>query len=181
MKNSGAMIAWNFLHGKEEPPSIIRYIEDRDLWKFELENTRPIIANLFSYKLTIEFMADLLNKTEEELEVFVIEGKAIERKYQVDLQKIFKSNRRTIQIAGISVEACNAPPMFASDLGNMLAEQSFGTFGVTYHDNKYKRLFSLRSIEGGMDVSKIAELYDGGGHARAAGFGVPRDHFLAQI
>lgn len=181
LEHSGAVIAWKFVMGDTELPPILKYIQDRDLWKFEFENTRPIIANLFSYELTLDYMANLIDKTEEELEVFAIEGRAIERKYKVDLQKIFKGNRRQIDIAGITVDICNAPPMYSSDIGNMLAQESPGTFGATYHDTKYKRLFSLRSVEGGMDVSKIAEIYGGGGHIRAAGFNVSRDHFLAKI
>jgi nanoRNase/pAp phosphatase (c-di-AMP/oligoRNAs hydrolase) len=31
-----------------------------------------------------------------------------------------------------------------------------------------------------MDVSEIAKEYGGGGHAKAAGFKVSRDHFLAR-
>jgi len=37
----------------------------------------------------------------------------------------------------------------------------------------------LRSAEDGIDVSAIAKIYGGGGHTKAAGFAVPRDHPLA--
>ena len=42
----------------------------------------------------------------------------------------------------------------------------------------------FKGIQGGtddgLDVSAIAAQYGGGGHARAAGFKVPRDHELAR-
>lgn len=36
-------------------------------------------------------------------------------------------------------------------------------------NERYVR-YSLRSVEGGIDVSEIAKLYGGGGHPCAAGF-----------
>jgi len=41
-------------------------------------------------------------------------------------------------------------------------------------------VFSLCSIEDGLDVSEIAKAYGGGGHSHTAGFQVPRDHKLAK-
>jgi nanoRNase/pAp phosphatase (c-di-AMP/oligoRNAs hydrolase) len=46
-------------------------------------------------------------------------------------------------------------------------------FAATYYDSPRGRVFSLRSQEGGEDVSKIAVLYGGGGHQHAAGFSRP--------
>jgi len=42
-------------------------------------------------------------------------------------------------------------------------------------------VFSLRSQEGGIDVSEIAIKFGGGGHKHAAGFKVDRNHILAKI
>ena len=42
------------------------------------------------------------------------------------------------------------------------------------------RVFGLRSSDEGIDVSDVARQYGGGGHAKAAGFKVPRDHDLAK-
>ena len=41
------------------------------------------------------------------------------------------------------------------------------------------RVFGLRATDEGVDVSEVAKLYGGGGHAKAAGFKVPRGHVLA--
>ena len=37
MTKSGAMLSWEFFHPGKEPPKFIRYIQDRDLWTWELE------------------------------------------------------------------------------------------------------------------------------------------------
>ena len=44
MNKSGAMLAWEFFHPGKEPPKFIQYIQDRDLWKFELPYSREFSA-----------------------------------------------------------------------------------------------------------------------------------------
>jgi nanoRNase/pAp phosphatase (c-di-AMP/oligoRNAs hydrolase) len=68
--------------------------------------------------------------------------------------------------------------MFASDIGNLLSEDV--PFAASYFDSEHSRMFSLRSRPGGLNVSLIAERYNGGGHEHAAGFKVDRDHDLAK-
>jgi nanoRNase/pAp phosphatase (c-di-AMP/oligoRNAs hydrolase) len=56
----------------------------------------------------------------------------------------------------------------ASDAGNLLAQDE--PFAVCYWDDREKRVFSLRSVAQGVDVSEIARAFGGGGHRQAAGF-----------
>ena len=44
MKHSGARLAWDFFHPGKEPPKFINYIEDRDLWNWELEYSKEFSA-----------------------------------------------------------------------------------------------------------------------------------------
>ena len=48
MSRSGAIVSWQFFHGSEDPPIFLRYIEDRDLWRFELEDSKAVSAALTS-------------------------------------------------------------------------------------------------------------------------------------
>ena len=58
-----------------------------------------------------------------------------------------------------------------SEIGNIIAEgHDFAAIWQQLPSGDYK--YSLRSREGGMDVSVIAQEFGGGGHARAAGFRV---------
>ena len=70
------------------------------------------------------------------------------------------------------------PYTMVSDAATILAENH--PFAACYHDTATDRCFGLRSVEGGMDVSKIALMYGGGGHPRSSGFKVPREHILAR-
>ena len=77
-----------------------------------------------------------------------------------------------MRIGGALVPVVNAPHFMASDVGNALAQEA--SFGATYFDNaEGKRVFSLRSVLNGADVSRVAAGYGGGGHVHAAGFQMP--------
>ena len=44
MTKSGDMLSWEFFHPGKEPPKFIKYIQDRDLWKWELEYSKEFSA-----------------------------------------------------------------------------------------------------------------------------------------
>ena len=44
MTKSGAILSWEFFHPGKEPPKFIRYIQDRDLWNWELEYSKEFSA-----------------------------------------------------------------------------------------------------------------------------------------
>ena len=44
MKKSGAMLAWEFFHPGKEAPKFIQYIQDRDLWQWELPYSKEFSA-----------------------------------------------------------------------------------------------------------------------------------------
>ena len=46
MERSGAMLAWNFAHPDEPAPALIAAIQDRDLWRFELEHSKSLATLL---------------------------------------------------------------------------------------------------------------------------------------
>lgn len=174
MDRSGAGITWDFFHDAPRP-MLIDHIEDRDLWRFKLEGTREIQAAVFSYPYDFEVW-DWLMQTD--IELLRAEGVAIERKHFKDIAELVEVCRRRMTIGGYSVWTASLPYTLTSDAGHLMAEGE--PFAVCYWDTPDSRVFSLRSTDTGIDVSQIATQYGGGGHRNAAGFGVPRDHELAQ-
>lgn len=174
MERSGAMLAWQYAHPGEPAPRLVQHVQDRDLWRFALDGTREIQAAVFSRPYTFEVwdgLASLL-ETEEGRLTLIAEGAAIERKHFKDIDELLAQTRREMIIGGHRVPVANLPYTLASDAGNRLAQGA--PFGACYFDrNDGKRVFSLRAVDGGEDVSKIAASYGGGGHAKAAGFTVP--------
>jgi oligoribonuclease NrnB/cAMP/cGMP phosphodiesterase (DHH superfamily) len=69
MEHSGAILTWNFFFPKEAAPTLLKHIEDRDLWKFALAGTREIQAAVFSYPydFAVWDMLMALDTEEEEL------------------------------------------------------------------------------------------------------------------
>ncbi len=42
-KHSGAVLAWNYFHPGKKVPTLLRYIEDRDLWKWNVPHSREML------------------------------------------------------------------------------------------------------------------------------------------
>ena len=175
MDRSGAGIAWDFFHPGAPRPELIDHVEDRDLWRFALPGTREIQAAVFSYPYEFDVW-DLLMETP--METLRAQGVAIERKHHKDVAELVKVAKRQMMIGHYEVPVASLPYTLASDAGHLMAKGK--PFAACYYDKDGGRVFSLRSTDQGVDVSEVAKLYGGGGHARAAGFTVPRDHELAR-
>ncbi|EGQ8491844.1 phosphohydrolase [Vibrio cholerae] len=165
MEKSGAMLAWNYFFPNEEPPRLIEHIQDRDLWKFELVGTREIQAALYSYPMELELWDELMETDTGKL---YLEGVAIDRAHKKNVNGLVEFCSYQSSIAGFLVPTLNCNYMFASDAGNILAKDA--PFSATYQETEGYRKYSLRSVDGGMDVSEIASKFGGGGHKHAAGF-----------
>ena len=165
MNHSGAMLAWLWYFPESEPPRLLKHIEDRDLWTFKLDGTQEIIAGLYSHPLDFELWDSLMHKQFPSL---YADGKVINRQQELSVKSLIKATQRRMLIAGIDVPVANIPYMMASDAGHLMGINE--PFAATYYDTPEGRVFSLRSAEGAMDVSEIAEKYNGGGHEHAAGF-----------
>lgn len=176
LEKSGARLAWDFCYPNTEPPALVRYVEDRDLWRFHLPASNLINAALATYTQDLR-QWDLLAGAAEiaarrpHENVLTLEGAAVVRAHERELSQIVASACRTMRIGGHTVPVANAPFFMASELGNELSIEH--PFAATYFDGPDGRKFSLRSREDGIDVSEIARLYGGGGHRHAAGFQRP--------
>ncbi len=162
---SGAMLAWKFFHPIEEPPKLLKYIEDRDLWKFSLPGSADVNAALFSYPYDFTVWDALMQHDIQELKK---EGEHINRKHFKDIRELLSIVTRTMRIDGHTVPVANLPYVYSSDAGHILAKDQ--PFAACYWDTPTGRVFSLRSAETGMDVQEIAVKFGGGGHPHAAGF-----------
>lgn len=174
LEHSGAVLAWMWFHGNDLSymPPLLAHIEDRDLWKFTLQGTREIQANVFSYPYDFAVWDDLMASPVESL---IAEGRAIERKHFKDISELVKVCRREMLIGGRIVPVASLPYTLTSDAGHLMATEHPSKIGVCYWDTPEGRVFSLRSTDDGPDVSEIAKIYGGGGHAHASGFRMPYD------
>ncbi|WP_200250881.1 hypothetical protein [Lamprobacter modestohalophilus] len=165
MDRCGAMIAWSHYFPDRHPPRLLEHIQDRDLWRFELPGTREITATLASYPFSLIEWGRLMR---EDAEALREEGIPILRQHDKDVQELVETLAYRSQIAGHEVPVINVPSKYSSDVGAALC--SGEPFAACYCDTPEGRRFSLRSDSQGLDVSRIAAGFGGGGHPHAAGF-----------
>jgi uncharacterized protein len=175
MDKSGARLAWEYFHPGVAVPRLVHYVEDRDLWRFSLWGSCEVNAALFSYDYSFEQWSRLSEGMQRSidgpigLDMFITAGEAILRKQDKDVRELIGMTKMRRSIGGVMVPCANLPYTLASDAANLMAEGE--PFAATYYnDADDHAVFSLRSREGGVDVSEVAKLYGGGGHKHAAGF-----------
>lgn len=178
LTKSGAGLAWDYLFIGQPRPKLLDHIEDRDLWRFAIPHTKEIQAALFAEDYDFEKWDELISGGDISLLRMTAAGMAISKKHSRDVKLLVDICTRPMVIGGYMVPAASIPFMFASEAGHIMAENN--PFAACYYDTNNYREFSLRSARDGIDVSKIAALYGGGGHFHASGFKVPRDHELAK-
>ncbi|WP_457639410.1 DHH family phosphoesterase [Persephonella sp.] len=175
---SGASLTWEYLFGSE-PPWIVRYVEDQDIWKWEYgENTKYV--NLYLLPLT--------NKPEEVLKLFdrpveeIIEkGKVIASFTDYLINRYVERAKETlVKIGNYTVKAFNTN-YFQSEIGNILAtkyNQAVLLYTIQGKDVK----MSFRSNTGHKpDALDLAKELGGGGHRNAAGALVPLKEFVKMV
>ncbi len=168
MNRSGAVLAWEYFHSGKAIPALLLHIQDRDLWRFEREGTREIMAGISSYPQDFALWETFIDSDLEHLRQ---EGNAIERNHMKNVNKLIAGSSYRMVIAGYDVPVLNAPGLFSSDAGHIMGENE--PFAACYSDTEKHRNFSLRSADDGIDVAEICIKFGGGGHKHAAGFSIP--------
>jgi len=171
MTHSGAMLSWNFFHPGKDSPKFIQYIEDRDLWKWELPYSKEFSA---AFDM-IPFDFEEFEKFEDD-SVFddaVKRGSYILAYSKTVIKKICdKASTRTLD--GKSVAVVNASH-WMSEIGARLAPDCDFAMMWYYDHNDRDIKVSLRAFHDTTDVSEIAKKFGGGGHRKAAGFRLSGD------
>lgn len=167
MEHSGAVLAWQHFHPRQEVPELLRYVQDRDLWLWEMSESREVNYALRAYPLGDFELWDRLN-TSVGIGRLKIEGRPIVRFMDQVIREDALGKAFELEIAGESFAVVNSP-IFRSEIPDALRQRGAAA-SATYADGPGGRGWSLRS-DGSVDVSRIAEAFGGGGHAESAGFG----------
>jgi oligoribonuclease NrnB/cAMP/cGMP phosphodiesterase (DHH superfamily) len=175
MNRSGAMIAFNYFFPESKPGSLIKHVQDRDLWLFKDGNTKAFQTNLFSYEYTFENWDKINNICADDYKYhqFISEGQALLRKHEKDVREYIEVSAYETEIDGHLVPVINCPYQWGSDACHILCQGK--PFAAYYYDSSNgRRVYGLRSDENGLDVSEIAKKFGGGGHKHASGFKINR-------
>lgn len=163
LSKSGARMAWEFWHPHEPLPDLLAYVEDRDLWRWQLPQSREVSLALQIHESEFPVWDGL------DVEELKVEGQAVARFQNQQIARAV-SRTRMLSVGGHEVPVVNSC-LFQSEIGDELCrlypEAPFS--GVYYVNPKNLEAWSLRSI-GEFDVSEVARQFGGGGHRNAAGF-----------
>lgn len=169
LQHSGAVLAWQHFHAREPVPELLAYVEDQDLWRFELPRSREVNAALTAYPRHFEVWDRLAETPAERL---AEEGAPILRAQRAEVVRAL-AGAHPVWVGGRRLEAVNAVFQRAQ-IGHALAERAAHATpaGAVYRIIGRRVDVSLYSI-GAFDVAALAGRYGGGGHRNAAGFSVP--------
>ena len=198
LDRSGARIAWDELNPDgvfqigaprlpKPAPWFIDYVQDRDLWRWLLPESKAVSAFMRSFGLDLTTLFPLFDEWADDRGVtgYAIDcGRALLRQQEQDVRAIAPSLDWWDMPDGlggtVSVPVVNSC-IHGSELGHFLVVEHDAPFSVTWYDEGVGAdtvKFSLRGRDGGLDVSKVAEMFGGGGHPAAAGFRQPRRDFV---
>lgn len=181
MERSGAGIAWDEFH-RGEPlaprwrPTLVDYVEDRDLWRWALPDSREVSEYVFSVERIFERWDELAAMIETERGTVVGAGRALLRAKRVRVETICKNVQWVTlgacdypRVNGVAIPVVNTAWDF-SEIGEYLCEQfPDAPCGGYWFERADKTQWGFRS-RGDFDVSALCRQYGGGGHRNAAGF-----------
>ena len=195
MARSGAGLAWDYLFGKGSDlpetgtnpgwggivkglfrPWWVDYTEDRDLWNWNLPDSKEVNAFLMVsprdpdgwYEEVCKTpIQDAKEKGRGVLQYIDYYVRSVIAEVQEGVLEFEGRNYRT----GV----LNIPYVGVSDACGALVEKGFEIGLAWFERGDGVTQFSLRSV-GDTDVSAIAKSFKGGGHKNAAGFQVSTEH-----
>lgn len=167
LTKSGSVLAWENTFPDKKVPLILKYVEDRDLVKYEMPYSMEILSVLDTIPKDFESWNYFSKELENNFQEVLNEGIIIREKFELKLESLTK-NPIIININGKKGVAVNAEEWdYASYAAEKLSKIS--DFGMSwYKDEKGNIKCSFRSCNG-LDVNELAKTIGGGGHANSAG------------
>jgi len=173
VNRSGAGIAWDFFHPNTPRPRLIEHLEDDDLYRFTLPETKAIViylgVNPHNFEKWDSFATQLENPTTRT--ELMNDLRKYEEYFEI-LAQHAAAQAKMVNFEGYECFFANTHPFISmrSRVGRILIEKKPPIALITSaHPKGYG--VSLRS-NGTVDVSELAKKHGGGGHSQSAGFGI---------
>lgn len=188
LARSGAGLAWEYLKKKgvtgKAAPKLLLHVEDRDLWKFSMPQTKTLLDGLQTIEKTFENYERFMRSSQTVLKELLLRGNAyayirdeiakMAMKDMVILEEVYIDNNFT------DVAVINVPAMFVSDVCEIVYKSTDYQVVMSARKTSERVNMSIRSNKDAnypLKVNDFAKQYGGGGHPFAAGFSVPHGHF----
>ncbi len=168
---SGASIAWDYFHPDTSKPELIKFVEDDDLYRFALPETRAVISYLAVHPYDFAFWDETAEKLASDREKMLETMNVYLEQFDL-LVDISVNQAKLVEFEGREVYFgyTNQVKPMKSRVGKLLAKKK-GPFALVVSPHPLGYGVSIRG-DGSVDVSKIAQKYGGNGHPNSSGFHV---------
>lgn len=184
MDKSGGRLTWEYIQSSirnqrvtscgELPPWIVAYTEDRDLWLWDLDESKAINACLRSYPMEFELWNSFVDPENPDItpESFCNEGRAILRDQALTVAiKAKQAHVVNVRIGDAEFQwnVANATTLVSETAGELAKVTGIGC--CWFEKPSGDRVYSLRcDHDANFNLSAMARFFGGGGHRTAAGF-----------
>lgn len=182
MNKSGAMMTWEYFQATKSStffadqgvstPDVVQYVQDRDLWKFDLFKSKEVNAYIATLPTSFEAWDSLHFNMAVNFEHIEDNGGTALRMIDRYVEQS-KGRAYAVSFGGHIVPMVNTTFAVSELVGELAAGQPFAIGWWQGNDGLYE--YSLRARDGNFDVGALAREQEynghkGGGHVRAAGF-----------
>lgn len=170
-ENSAAVLAWRHYHPHTPCPRLLRYVEDRDLWRWQLPDSRAVSQALYAMRRDFDewsVYADAIDPLIERGNAMLafsetIVTQAVTRAETRVIPPHLSGDERPLTVVELNCTACVSDTHEA--MRRMFPDADVT---LTYAIVDDVAQVSLRSTS--YDVAALAKRFGGGGHHQASGF-----------
>lgn len=170
---SGATVSWSYFHPQTPQPFLFEYLEDYDLYRFSLPDTKALNAYLTLEPYEFERWDEIVQSLEDpETRGKILERGRIYAEHTAALIQHIGAGADLVEFEGHQVYLSGTVLQAITDyLGHELATKQ-PPFAIMVRPAANGLRVSLRSVEN-FDVAAIARKYGGNGHTNASAFRIP--------
>ncbi len=188
---SGCKLTWLYfkkfyndyeIKDKEDYPSVVYYIGNKDVWDFSDPNTESYCLGLNSYiknnqdydeNCRLNFLKDLLKNDDNDEKIINI-GSTLISSYKEQAKDIFKNySFDTFDKLNIIDINCSNTSLYKYLIE--FAEENFDeqeVLRILHSETDTQKIYSLRSLKDHVKVDEMARFYGGNGHEKASGYSI---------
>lgn len=175
VEKAACVLTWEYTHPEYVlPPAAVAYIGDKDIWKFEYDETKAFSAGFsLMVKTPDDTIWDVLlgSEYEDALKNMLSIGKLLLEAQNYKIKKAFERGVDCI-FHNLKARLVNTTGNI-SELGEFIYKKPEYDIAIMWQAVEDMVVFSLRSDSenpDSPDCAEIAQQYGGGGHRNAAGF-----------
>jgi nanoRNase/pAp phosphatase (c-di-AMP/oligoRNAs hydrolase) len=166
--HSGAVLAWLYFHPGVKVPRLLSYIQDIDLWRFRMPETKELISFLRNIHFDFKIWNGLANDFEDakSRKEYMRQGRLLLKYDEKTIDETIAEGYET-KFEGHKAFVVNSS-VLDSEIGAAIVKRGYPVAIIWRVRDKLIHV-SLRSSDK-VDVSKLAFKHGGGGHHSSAGF-----------